>query len=102
MRKILKAAAENQWKNNQILANVMVYYDIRYEKLKMISSVRKENNCTLKDNPKHSSDSRNQHKGKQTADAVVRKIWLNYFNDYLYQHNLITEEERQKLRRMIG
>lgn len=68
----------------------------------MMSSVRKENNCTLKDNHKHPNISRSQHKEKQAADAVVRKIWLNYFNDYLYQHNLITEEERQKLRRMIG
>ena len=68
----------------------------------MMSSVRKENNCTLKDNHKHQNISRSQQKEKQAADAVVRKIWLNYFNDYLYQHNLITEEERQKLRRMIG
>ncbi len=56
----------------------------------------------MKDNHKHPNISRSQHKEKQAADAVVRKIWLNYFNDYLYQHNLITEEERQKLRRMIG
>lgn len=56
----------------------------------------------MKDNHKHPNISRSQQKEKQAADAVVRKIWLNYFNDYLYQHNLITEEERQKLRRMIG
>ncbi len=60
-----------------------------------------------------------QHKhpkaGKATAKGVtplvasgplfppnlVRQIWLHYFNDYLREQNIITEEEWRKMRRLI-
>lgn len=31
----------------------------------------------------------------------VRQTWLHYFNDYLRKHNVITEEEWRKMRRLI-
>ena len=38
----------------------------------------------------HSTDEKRE---KTLADD----IWLNYFNDYLYRHNAITEEEYKKM-----
>lgn len=34
-------------------------------------------------------------------ESVARKIWLNYYNNYLYEHHLITEEEKRKMQRKI-
>lgn len=33
--------------------------------------------------------------------SVVRKVWLNYYNNYLYEHNVITETEKRKMQRLI-
>ncbi len=34
-------------------------------------------------------------------ESVVRKIWLNYYNDYLYENHIITEDDRRKMQRKI-
>lgn len=39
---------------------------------------------------------------KSPPEALVRQIWLHYFNDYLRERNIITEEEWRKLRQKIG
>lgn len=40
----------------------------------------------------------NKRKGK---DAVVKEMWLEYFNDYLYSHGAITDKERLKMKNLI-
>lgn len=32
---------------------------------------------------------------------VVRRIWLNYYNDYLSDHNAISQDEWRKMRLII-
>lgn len=34
-------------------------------------------------------------------EALVRRTWLHYYNDYLREHGVITEEEWRKMRRLI-
>lgn len=34
-------------------------------------------------------------------ESVARKIWLNYYNNYLYEHHVITEDEKRKMQRKI-
>lgn len=34
-------------------------------------------------------------------EALTRQIWLHYFNNYLRQQNIITEEEWRKMRQKI-
>ena len=34
-------------------------------------------------------------------ESVAKKIWLNYYNNYLYEHHLITEDEKRKMQRKI-
>ena len=34
--------------------------------------------------------------------AVSNEIWLNYFNQILFEKNLITEAERNKMKNMIS
>ena len=43
-----------------------------------------------------------QHNGTAFKESVARETWLHYFNDYLRQHGIITEEEWRKMRRLIG
>lgn len=33
--------------------------------------------------------------------GVIRQTWLHYFNDYLRERHIITEEEWRKMRRLI-
>ena len=33
---------------------------------------------------------------------TAEEIWLNYFNEYLFQKRLITEVERNKMKNLIG
>lgn len=35
-------------------------------------------------------------------EILARQIWLHYFNDYLRERNIITEEEWRKMRQKIG
>lgn len=42
----------------------------------------------------------------QTSDplfpvSIVRQTWLHYFNDYLRERHIITEDEWRKMRRLI-
>lgn len=41
--------------------------------------------------------------GSQAAqrEPVAKKIWLNYYNNYLYEHHVITEDEKRKMQRKI-
>ena len=32
---------------------------------------------------------------------VATEIWLNYFNQYLFEKNIITEAERNKMKNLI-
>ena len=34
-------------------------------------------------------------------ESVAKKIWLNYYNNYLYEHHVITEDEKRKMQRKI-
>lgn len=38
---------------------------------------------------------------QQKRNLMAEEIWLNYFNSYLYEHKLITEEQRNKMRNEI-
>ena len=38
---------------------------------------------------------------KCPPEVLVRQTWLHYFNDYLREHGVITEEEWRKMRRLI-
>ncbi len=35
---------------------------------------------------------------EQKKQAAAEKVWLNYFNQYLYEHGLITELERNRMK----
>ena len=34
--------------------------------------------------------------------AAANEIWLNYFNQYLFEKNIITESERNKMKNLIA
>lgn len=36
-----------------------------------------------------------------SRERLARTIWLNYFNDYLRERQVITEQEWQKMRHLI-
>ena len=38
---------------------------------------------------------------KITSD-LARKIWLHYFNNYLRNHKIISEDAWRQMRRLIG
>jgi len=38
---------------------------------------------------------------KSPPEALVRQTWLHYYNDYLRERGVITEEEWRKMRRLI-
>lgn len=42
-----------------------------------------------------------QTSGPLFPAGVVRQTWLQYFNDYLRERHIITEEEWRKMRRLI-
>lgn len=44
----------------------------------------------------HNTDNRT------SIEQVARQTWLNYYNDYLRDRGIITEEEWRKMRRLIG
>ena len=37
-----------------------------------------------------------------SKEEVARQIWLNYFNQTLYEKGLITEQERNKMALLIS
>ena len=39
---------------------------------------------------------------KDLKQMVGEELWMNYFNDYLFQHQVISETERNKMRNLIG
>jgi len=39
---------------------------------------------------------------KNQEQLVAEEIWLNYFNDYLFRKQLISEAERNKMKNLIG
>lgn len=38
---------------------------------------------------------------KKAEKALAEEIWLTYFNNYLYEHGVITETERNRMFGMI-
>ena len=34
---------------------------------------------------------------EQAKESLVEKLWLAYFNQYLYEQNIITETERNRM-----
>lgn len=38
---------------------------------------------------------------KKSPPELARQTWLHYYNDYLREHGIITEDEWRKMRRMI-
>lgn len=38
---------------------------------------------------------------QQKRTIMAEEIWLNYFNTYLYEHKLISEDTRNKMRNEI-
>ena len=36
-----------------------------------------------------------------TKKIIATEIWLNYFNQYLFEKNIITEAERNKMKNII-
>ncbi len=43
-----------------------------------------------------------QTTGTSPPNSLVRQTWLHYFNNYLREHRVITEEEWRKMRHLIG
>lgn len=39
---------------------------------------------------------------KPSAGSLARQIWLNYYNDYLLEHGVISQEMWRKMRLAIG
>lgn len=37
-----------------------------------------------------------------SAESLARQIWLNYYNDYLLEHDVISREMWRKMRLSIG
>lgn len=37
-----------------------------------------------------------------SAESLARRIWLNYYNDYLLEHGVISREMWRKMRLAIG
>lgn len=42
-----------------------------------------------------------QQSNEQKKKAVAERIWLNYYNQYLYEHGFITELERNRMKNLI-
>lgn len=38
---------------------------------------------------------------KSLPEALARQTWLHYYNDYLREHGIITEDEWRKMRHLI-
>lgn len=38
---------------------------------------------------------------KSPPEALARQTWLHYYNDYLRERGIITEDEWRKMRRLI-
>ncbi len=39
---------------------------------------------------------------KPSVESLARQIWLNYYNDYLLEHGVISQEMWRKMRLAIG
>ena len=39
---------------------------------------------------------------RSQEQLVAESIWLNYFNDYLFQKQIISEAQRNKMKHLIG
>ena len=39
---------------------------------------------------------------EEKRHAMANLIWMNYFNEYLFQKNLITEKERNRMKNEIA
>ena len=39
---------------------------------------------------------------KTKEQLVAEEIWLNYFNDYLFRKEIISETQRNKMNTLIG
>lgn len=39
---------------------------------------------------------------KPVPEHLVREVWLNYYNDYLRERGVITDQEWRKMRLAIG
>ncbi len=39
---------------------------------------------------------------KSSMESLVRQTWLHYYNDYLRERGIITEEKWRKMRQKIG
>ncbi|MCL2567930.1 MAG: hypothetical protein FWE12_00620 [Oscillospiraceae bacterium] len=39
---------------------------------------------------------------KTQEQLMAEEIWLTYFNDYLFQKQLISETQRNKMKNLIG
>lgn len=35
-------------------------------------------------------------------ETIIQNCWLNYYNQYLFEHGAISEEERNKMRILIA
>ena len=42
-----------------------------------------------------------QQSNEQKKKAAAERIWLNYYNQYLYEHGFITELERNRMKNLI-
>jgi len=40
--------------------------------------------------------------GKDQKQLVAEEIWLNYFNEYLFQKQKISESQRNKMKNLIS
>ena len=43
-----------------------------------------------------------QKNRKQQKQSLISQLWLHYYNSYLYEKQIITETERNKMKNMIN
>ncbi len=58
-------------------------------------------NSTNKGKPSAKGATPLQPTSPMLPEGLVRKTWLHYFNDYLRDKHVITEDEWRKMRRRI-
>jgi len=51
---------------------------------------------------RHTKNQRGRSMQKNQEQLIAEEIWLNYFNDYLFQKQLISETERNTMKNLIG
>lgn len=66
----------------------------------LLRDYQKQNMGTL--SPREETPLEMTKEKKPSAETLARQIWLNYYNDYLLEHGVISREMWRKMRLAIG